>query len=54
MKAEVDKLDIHELADVPTCVNNLKMKIDGFNVCKLKALLIDFKRSSDVKDKKSC
>ena len=41
LKAEVDKLDNNELATLPTGLNNLKTKVDGFDVGKLKTLPID-------------
>ena len=43
MKAEVDKLDIDELANLPIIVNNLKAKVDDLNVGKLKTVLVDLK-----------
>ena len=36
MTAEVEKLDIKKLVNVPTSLNNLKTKVDGSNVGKLK------------------
>ena len=41
LKADVDKLDNNELATLPTGLNNLKTKVDGFDVGKLKTLPID-------------
>ena len=43
MKAEVDKLDIDELANLPIIVNNLKAKVDDLDVGKLKTVLVDLK-----------
>ena len=38
LKAEVGKLDINELVNVPTSLNNLKTKIDNLHVGKLKKI----------------
>ena len=43
MKAAVDKLDINELVNVPTSLNNLKTKVDNLHVIKLKAATVVFK-----------
>ena len=48
MKAEVDKLDINKLVNVPTSLNNLKTKVDDLDVAKLKTVPVDFKKLSDV------
>ena len=48
MKAEVDKIDINELVNVPTCLNDLKTKIDDLEVDKFKAVSIDLKKLSDA------
>ena len=48
MKA--DKLDINKLVNVPTSLNNLKIKIDDLDVGKLKTVPIDLKKLSDVVD----
>ena len=50
-KAEVDKLDIKTMTNVPTSLNNLKTKIDDLDVGKLKTVRVDFKKLSDVVDK---
>ena len=50
MKAEVNKLDINNLTNVPTSLNNLKTKVDDLDVGKLEKVLIDFKKLSDVVD----
>ena len=50
MKAEVDKLDINKLTNVPTSLNNLKTKIDDLDVGKLKTVPVDLKKLSDVVD----
>ena len=43
MKAEVDKLDIDELSNLPIIVNNLKAKVEDLDVGKLKTVLVDLK-----------
>ena len=43
MKAEVDKLDIDELANLPIIVNNLKAKVNDLDIGKLKTVLVDLK-----------
>ena len=50
MKAEVDKLGINKLVNVPTSLNNLKTKVDDLDVGKLKAVPIDLKKLSDEVD----
>ena len=50
LKAEVDKLDINRLTNVPTSLNNLKRKVDDLNVGKLKTVPVDLKKLSDVVD----
>ena len=50
MKAEVDKLDINKLVDVPTSLSNIKTKLDDVDVGKLKIVHVDLKRVSDVVD----
>ena len=50
LKAKVDKLDINNLTNVPTGLNNLKAKVDGLDVGKLKAVPIDLKKLSNVVD----
>ena len=50
MKAEVDKLDINKLVNVPTSLNNFKIKVDDLDVVKLKTVLVDLKKLSDVVD----
>ena len=39
LKTEVDKLDIVKLVNVPPSLNNLKTKLDGLDVGKLKLFL---------------
>ena len=50
LKEEVDKLDITKLVNVPASVNNLKTKVDDLYVGKLKTVLVDLKKLSDVGD----
>ena len=50
LKAEVDKLDINKLANVPTSFNNLKTKVDDLDVGKLKTVPVDLKKLSNVVD----
>ena len=42
LKAEFDKLDISKQTNVPT-LNNLKNKVHGLDVCKLKTVPVDLK-----------
>ena len=44
LKAEVDKLDINKLTNVPTSLNNLKTKVDDLDVGKLKTVSVDVKK----------
>ena len=44
LKAEVDKLDINKLVNVPTGLNTLKTKVDYLDVNKLKTVPIDLKK----------
>ena len=46
--ANVDKLDIDELKNVPTNVSNLKSKIDKLDVDKLVPVPVDLSKLSDV------
>lgn len=48
LKAEVDMLDINMLVNIPTNLNNLKTNVNYFDVGKLKSVLIDLKKLSDV------
>ena len=43
LKAEVDKLDINKLVNVPNSLNNLKTKVDDLDVGKLKTAPADLK-----------
>ena len=48
MKAEVEKLDINKLVNVPTSLGYLKTIVDDIDVDKLKTLPVDLKKLSDV------
>ena len=50
LKAEVDKLDINKLTNVPTRFNNLKTKVDDLDVGKLKTVPVGLKKLGDVVD----
>ena len=44
LKAEVDKLDINKLTNVPTSLNNLETIVDDLDVGKLKTVPGDLKK----------
>ena len=48
LKAEVDKLGINKLTNVPTSLNNLKPKVDPLDVGTLKAVPVDLKELNDL------
>ena len=50
LKAEVDKLNINKLANVPTSLNSLKPKTQDVDADKLKTVPVDFKKLSDAVD----
>ena len=50
MKAEVDKLDINNVINIPTSLNNLITKIGDLDIGKLKTVPLDLKKFSDVVD----
>ena len=50
LKAEVDKLDINNLVNVPLSLNNWKTKLDNIDVGKIKTFLVDLKKLSDIVD----
>ena len=52
LKAEVEKLDINKLTNVPTSANNLKTKVDDLYVGKLKTAPVELKKLSDLVDNK--
>ena len=41
LRAEVEKLDINKLVDIPTSSNNLETNVDGLDVGKFKTVLVD-------------
>ena len=49
MKTEVDKLEIKELVNVPTGLNNLKTKIGDLDVGKFKTVPLDLRKLIDAK-----
>ena len=49
MKTEFDKLEIKELVNVPTGLNNLKTKIGDLDVGKFKTVPLDLRKLIDVK-----
>ena len=53
LKAEVDKLHINKLVNVPTSLNNLKTKLDDLDVDELKTFPIDLKKLSNVVENES-
>ena len=48
LKAEVDKLDINKLVNVPIGLNDLKPKVDDSDVGRLKSVPIDLKKLNDA------
>ena len=50
MKAEVDKLGINKLINVPTRLNDLKLKVDDLDVGKLKAVSVVLNKLTDRVD----
>ena len=48
MKAEVDKLDINKLVNVPTNSNNLKTNVDDCDIGKSKTVSVDLKKITDL------
>ena len=51
LKAEVDKLDINKLVNVPSSLNNLQPKVDELDVSMLKTVPVDLKYSRYVVSK---
>ena len=43
-EAEVDKLDINKLVNVPTSLHNLKTKVDDLDAGKLEPVPVDLKK----------
>ena len=50
LKAEVEKLEINKLVNVPTSLNHLKTKVDDLDVDKLKTIYADLKKINDEAD----
>ena len=50
MKSEIGKLDISELVNVRTSLNNKEINVDDLDVVKLKTVTVDMKKWSDVVD----
>ena len=48
MKAEVEKLDINKLVNVPTNLNNLKTKVDDCDIGKSKTVSVNLKKITDL------
>ena len=48
MKAEVDILDTANLSNVQTSLNNFKTRADDLDAGKLKTILADFKKLSEL------
>ena len=48
LKADIDKININELADVSTDLNNLETKVEDLDISKFKTVPIDLKKLSDV------
>ena len=44
LKVEVDQLDINELVNVLTSLNNLKTNLDDLDVVELKSIPVDLKK----------
>ena len=50
LKAEIERLDIYKLVNVPTSFNNLKAKVDDLDIDKLKIVPIGSKKLSSIVD----
>ena len=48
LKAEINKLDINRLVNIPASLNNSKTKVNDLDVGKLKTVPVDLKRLRDV------
>ena len=48
--AEVGKLDINKLVNIPITLSNLKTKVDELDVGKLKTVPLELKKLSDIVD----
>ena len=49
-KAEVDKLDINKLINLPNSLNNLETKVDDLYIGTLKTIPVDLKQLRDAVD----
>ena len=50
LKAEIHKLDINKLTNVPTSLNNFKTIVDDLDVGKLKTAPVDLQKLSNLVD----
>ena len=50
LKAEVGKIDMNKVANVPTNLNSLTTKVDDLDLGKWKTVRIDFEKLGDVLD----
>ena len=50
LKAEIERLDIYKLVNVPTSFNNLKAKVDDLDIDILKIVPIGSKKLSSIVD----
>ena len=50
LKGDVDKLGFTRLVNVPASMNSLKTRVDDLYVGKLKTVLVDLKKLSDIVD----
>ena len=50
LKAQIDKLEINELVNVPTILNNLKTKVDDLDVGKFKNVPVESNKLNDLVD----
>ena len=54
LKAEVDKLDINKMTNVPTSLGNLKTKVGDLGVGKLKIVPTDLEKIEEFGTSWSC
>ena len=50
LKAEVGKIDMNKVVNVPTNLNSLTTKVDDLDLGKWKTVRIDFEKLGDVLD----
>ena len=48
MKAKAGKLDINKFINVPSSLNNLKIKVHDLDIGKLKAIPVDLKKLCNI------